>query len=93
ELSAFADFDNRQLIAVGNPNLLVYLRADLQNPRNRVLVVANFNDQPQFLPLEVLRPSGFYREDALKELCSGMRVETENEAITVPALSCCWLAD
>jgi len=93
ELSAFADFDNRQLIAVGNPNLLVYLRADLQNPRNRVLVVANFNDQPQFLPLEVLRPSGFYREDALKELCSGMRVETENEAITVPAFSCCWLAD
>ncbi len=93
ELSAFSDFDNRQQVFVENPNLLVYVRSDPVSPRNRVLVVANFNPEMQSLPLEVLRPYGFFQHTAMRELCSGTRVEIEEDAITVPALACCWLTD
>lgn len=93
ELTAFADFDNRQQVFVENPNLLVFVRSDQVSPRNRVLVVANFNPEMQSLPLEVLRPYGFFPHTAMRELCSGMRVETAEEALIVPALSCCWLTD
>ena len=50
ETMAFADFDNRQLLTVDNPNLLVFSRTDPQNIRNRVLVVGNFNVEAQTLP-------------------------------------------
>jgi len=93
ELSAFADFDNRQLIAVENPNLLVYIRSDPQNPRNRVLVIANFNIEAQVLTLDTLQPYGFFLQNAMRELCGGRTIAIENDAIAVPALSCCWLAD
>jgi amylosucrase len=93
ELSAFADFDNRQQVPVENPNLLVFVRSDPAAPRNRVLVVANFNIEAQPLPLEVLRPYGFFGHSPMRELCSGMRVEAVEDAITIPALRCCWLSD
>jgi len=93
ELSAFADFDNRQLIAVENPNLLVFIRSDPQNPRNRVLVIANFNVEAQALTLDALQPYGFFLQNAMRELCSGRAIAVGNGAVSVPALSCCWLAD
>ncbi|MFA5371554.1 MAG: amylosucrase [Sideroxydans sp.] len=93
ELPALADLDIRQLIAVENSNLLVFLRTDSQNLRNRVLVVANLNNQPQPLPMEALRPCGCFWPESMKELCSGVRVELENDVFMVPPLSCCWLAD
>jgi len=93
ELAAFADFDNRQQVLVENPNLLVFVRSDPTSPRNRVLVLANFNNEAQSLALEVLRPYGFFAHGPMRELCSGMRVEPVEDAIVIPALSCCWLAD
>jgi amylosucrase len=93
ELSAFADFDNRQLVSVDNPNLLVFLRTDLHNARSRVLVVSNFNTAPQRLSLGALRPYGLFQQEAMRELCSGERMTVENDTVTIPALSCCWLVD
>ena len=93
ETTAFADFDNRQLLAVDNTNLLVFSRTDPQNNRNRVLVVGNFNDAAQTLPVDALRPHGFFQTDGMKDLCTGARVEVENDGILVPALSCFWLTD
>lgn len=93
ELSAFADFDNRQLVGVDNPSLLVFLRTDMHNARNRVLVVSNFNTEEQVLALGALRPYGLFQQDAMRELCSGERIKIDNDAVTIPALSCCWLVD
>lgn len=93
ELSAFADFDNRQLLSVDNPNLLVFLRTDLHNPRNRVLVVSNFNTDAQRLQLAALLPYGLFQQEAMREICSGERLTVENHAVMVPPLSCCWLVD
>jgi len=93
ELNAFADFDNRQLLSVDNPNLLVFLRTDLRNARNRVLVVSNFNPSTQRLPLDALRPYGLFQQEAMHELCSGERITVEDDAVMVPPLVCCWLVD
>ncbi|GAB1234432.1 amylosucrase [Ferrigenium sp. UT5] len=93
ELPAFADFDNRQQVLVDNPNLLVFVRSDPVSPRNRVLVVANFNNQPQSMALEVLQPYGFFQRGPMRELCSGMTVDPEEGSLNIPALMCCWLTD
>ncbi|MBK6998827.1 MAG: alpha-amylase [Rhodoferax sp.] len=93
ELNAFADFDNRQLLAVDNPHLLVFLRTDMHNVRDRVLVVSNFNTDAQRLPLGTLRPYGLFQKNAMRELCSGACYTVENEAVMIPALACCWLID
>lgn len=93
ELTAFSDFDNRQQVFVENPNLLVFVRSDPASPRNRVLVVANFNNAEQSLSLEALQPYGFFLHGPMRELCSGMRSEPEQGALRIPALSCYWLAD
>lgn len=93
ETTAFADFDNRQLLAVDNPNLLVFSRSEPQQGRNRVLVVVNFNGEAQALPVDVLRLQGFIQPDAMKDLCTGVRIEVENDVLMLPALSCQWLTD
>jgi amylosucrase len=93
EITAFADFDNRQLLRQDNPNLLVFTRADPRNSRNRVLVVGNFNDAAQSLPLSTLRAQGFFLLDGMKDLCSGERIEAENDALVLAPLSCNWLSD
>jgi amylosucrase len=93
EITAFADFDNRQLLAVDNPNLLVFSRTDPHNNRNRVLVAVNFNDTAQPLSIGALRSQGFFQQDGMKDICSGERIPVENESIVLLPLSCHWLID
>jgi amylosucrase len=93
ETTAFADFDNRQLLAVDNPNLLVFSRIEPQNSDNRILVIANFNVEPQTLPVGELRPHGFFQHEGMKDMCSGTLVPAEHDAIVIPPLTNYWLAD
>ena len=93
ETTAFADLDNRQLQDVDTPNLLVFSRVDPSNSRNRVLVVANFNVEAQTLPSDALRSNGFLQPEAMKDLCTGERIEVSNDMIVLPPLSCLWLTD
>ncbi len=93
EITAFADFDNRQLLAVDNLNLLLFSRTDPRNNRNRVLVMGNFSVAEQELPVGALRAQGFFQREGMKDLCSGERILVENNAIVLPPLSCNWLTD
>lgn len=93
ETTAFADMDNRQLLDVDTPNLLVFSRVDPSNSRNRVLVVANFNVEAQTLPSDALISNGFLQPEAMKDLCTGERIEVSNDMIVLPPLSCLWLTD
>jgi len=94
ETTAFADFDNRQLLEMDNPNVLVFSRTDPQNSRNRVLVIANFNNEAQALRVgTLLKAHGFFQRETMKDICSGSRIPVENDAIIIPPLSCYWLAD
>lgn len=93
ETTAFADFDNRQFLAVDNPYLLVFSRSEPQNNRNRVLVVGNFNVEAQELPTSALRTHGFFQLDTMKDLCTGARIEVENDVVVIPPLTFFWLTD
>lgn len=93
EMTAFADFDNRQLFAVDNPNLLVFSRTDPQNTHNRVLVACNFNIETQTLQIDPLRPHGLFQQDDMKDICSGARVTIENDTLMIQPLSCYWLTN
>jgi len=93
ETPAFADFDNRQLLAVDNPKLLVFTRTDPQNSRNRVLVVANFSVEAQALQIASLRSLGLFQQDVMRNICTGAQVTLENDTLTIPALCFYWLTD
>lgn len=93
EITAFADFDNRQLLMTDNPNLLVYSRTDQTNSRNRILVVCNFNNEPQTLQTAGLMTHGFFQQNSMKDFCTGMRIEVGSGAISIPALCFYWLSD
>lgn len=93
EVAAFADFDNREVVSVDNQNLLVFYRTDPQNIRNRVLVISNFNVEAQTLSTASLATFGFFEHGSMTNLCTGERIEAENEQVMIPALSFYWLTD
>jgi len=93
QIAAFADFDNRQLLALDNPNLLAFSRSDPLNNRARVLVIGNFNHQAQSLPIEALQPHGFFLHGGMKDLCSGDNIDAVNDTLLLPPLACMWLTD
>lgn len=92
EIIAFADYDNRQLISVSNPHLMVFCRADPHNPRNRVLVVANFNNEAQPLSVSELSVEPLIPAEGLIDLCTGQRILPEQDTLLIPALSFYWLS-
>ncbi|MBE1424394.1 amylosucrase [Desulfomicrobium macestii] len=93
EIPAFADFDNRHLLLIENPNLLVFYRTDPENCRSRVLVINNFNVEAQPLPVDALTPHGFFTHESMTDLCTGERVPVEDGQLLIPALSFYWLKD
>lgn len=93
ETTAFADLDNRQLIEHDNQNLILFMRMDPANSRNKVLVIANFNGAPQTLSFDVLKSAGFVKPEGIKNICTGSRVDISDTVLTIPAQTCLWLAD
>lgn len=93
ETMAFADFDDRKLLSVENTKLLVFSRTAINNPHNSVLVVANFDINPQRLHAGVLKSHGFFQRGSMLDTCSGERTVVENDEIILPPLSCYWLTE
>ena len=91
ELSAFADHNNRELLEVENPHLFVFARFDHLNTHSRVLVVANFDHQPQMLNVEALRKKGYFAHRLVKDLHTGDTIELADMQLTVPARGFFWL--
>jgi amylosucrase len=58
QTSAFADFNNRELLPVANDHVLCFQRADLQQGANSVLVLVNFDSSPQQVELNDLCRTG-----------------------------------
>ena len=91
EISAFADFNNRQILPLENDHLLAFLRTSHLRPSELVLVVANFNDQPRFFDLDRLVPSVFSSHDGLVDLHSGRRPSQSGSRIVLQAYQFYWL--
>lgn len=91
EIAAFADFNNRELLDVGNPHLLVYARFDHQHASSRVLVVGNFDATPQHLDLELLRHMGFFKINGVRDISTGESPPVFNDQLAIPAYGFYWL--
>ncbi|MDK9709437.1 MAG: alpha-amylase family glycosyl hydrolase [Desulforhopalus sp.] len=93
ETAAFADFDNRQLLAVDNPHLFIFVRTDPFHSRSKVLVVGNFSDQPQPLRLEALGAAGLFQQGPMRDLYTNERIAIVDDVLVIQPLSFFWLTD
>jgi len=93
EIPAFADFNGRELLEVENPHLLAYAHFDYQHASSRVLVIGNFDSNPQHLELEQLRRMGFLQLDSVRNLYTGERPLIFNDQLVIPAYGFYWLGE
>ncbi|MBU0654400.1 MAG: alpha-amylase [Gammaproteobacteria bacterium] len=93
EVTAFADFNNRELLDVGNPHLFVFARFEHLQPSRRVLVVANFDNSPQHLNLEDIGRKAYFRNASVRDLYSGERPAMFKEELVIPPYRFYWLTD
>lgn len=90
-MCAFADFNNRELIAVNNEHLFVFTRNSLAGAREYVLVVTNFNDQPQHLDLGDLGNRHHFSMGRLQDVISGETPVESGESLVIPPYAHYWL--
>ncbi|MEE9396312.1 MAG: alpha-amylase family glycosyl hydrolase [Methylococcales bacterium] len=92
-IPAFADYNNRELIDTENPHLFVFLRNNPFQFNDKVLVVGNFSDSPQFFPLSNLGNRGFFEIGQLQDLYSGESISTFEDKLVIPPYCFYWLTD
>ena len=90
---AFADFNNRDLLEIGNPHLFVFLRNNPMLPSDNVLVVANFDGAPQSLNLSDLSNRGDFAFAQLQDLYSGESPSLFKDELVIPPYRFYWLSD
>ena len=93
EIAAFADFNNRELIHVDNPHLFVFSRYDLTHTSAGVLVVCNFDANPQHLDLGPLSKSFRLDYTRVKDLYSGDSPAIFKDQLVIPPYHFYWLSD
>ena len=91
EIDVFADFNNRELIDVQNPNLFVFGRYHLNKSGPQVLVAANFSNKPQYLNLDDL---GTWAStgDQLVDLHSGEQPQVFKNSLVLSPFNFYWLS-
>ena len=92
-IPAFADFNNRELVAVDNEHLFVFFRSHPERSKETVLVVANFDANPQYLDLSNLGNRGLFHYGQLQDLASGESPAMFKDQLVVPAYRFYWLTD
>jgi len=93
EISAFADFNNRELINIDNPHLFVFSRYDLTHATTGVLVVGNFDSKPQFLDMEPLAKVFRLDYTRAKDLYSGETPAIFKDQLVIPPFHFYWLSE
>jgi amylosucrase len=89
---AFADFNNRDLLATGNPHLFVFMRSDPFGTGERVLVVANFDESPQSLDLGDVGKHVNLGHGPMRDLYTGEAPSLLNDQLVIPPFRFYWLA-
>jgi amylosucrase len=91
EVPAFADFNNRELIHVDNPHLFVFSRFNLTRTGGDVLVVVNFDAEPQRLDVDHPQVFSTLSHGQVRDLISGDRPEIFDGQLVIPAYHYYWL--
>jgi amylosucrase len=92
-IPAFADFNNRELLQVENEHLLVFLRSHWERMSEVVLVVANFDPNPQYLDINELGQRGQFHLSHLQDLAGGETPAQFKDQLVIPPFSFYWLTD
>ncbi len=93
EISAFADFNNRELVPVDNEHLLCYYRYDPHRPSEKVFVVANFDAAPQSLDLSVMGGWSLNLTNRIYDLHTGRKPSGFDGQIVLPGYHFYWLSE
>ena len=93
EISAFADFNNRELLHSDNEHLLCYLRFNPMRSSEKIFVVANFDDHPQHLDLENYCRYGINPRAKYVDLYSGMKPSQHEGSIALQGGQFYWLSE
>ncbi len=92
-IPAFADFNNRELIATANPHLFAFWRTHPLHANAAILVVANFDASPRHLNLKELGNRGMFQYAQVTDLVSGEQPALFKEQLVIPAYRFYWLTD
>ena len=90
---AFADFNNRELLSVQNPHLFVFLRSHPERAGETVLVVGNFDVNPQYMALSDLGNRGAFAYGQLTDLYTGQSPAQFKDRLVIPPRRFYWLTD
>jgi len=93
EIPAFADFNNRELIHVENPHLFVFSRFNLTRTAGGVLVVVNFDANPQYLDLNNPNIKAVLSHGYISDLVSGDTPAMFKDQLVIPPYHFYWLTD
>jgi len=93
EITAFADFNNRELIYVDNPHLFVFSRFNLTRITGGVLVVVNFDAHPQYLDLNNPNIKSVLSHGHIQDLISGDTPTLFKDQLVIPPYHFYWLTD
>lgn len=92
EIAAFADLNNRELIALENPHLFAFYRDVQTGMHAKVVVIANFDTDAQAVSLQPFRQRGLFKAPVLTELSTGQSISTADEQLVIPKLTAYWLS-
>ncbi len=90
-IPAFADFNNRELLEVTNSHLFVFQRIHPEQPTNSILVVANFDANPQYLDMHDLGGHIRPQYSQVRDLYSGESPAMFKKQLVVPPYRFYWL--
>ena len=93
EILAFADFNNRELIHVDNPHLFVFSRFNLTRTLGGVLVVVNFDANPQYLDMAHPHIKSALSYGHITDLISGDTPAMFKDQLVIPPYHFYWLTD
>lgn len=93
ETEEFADFNNRELMTVSNEHLFVFKRYHLTAQSSGVVVIANFDQEPQSVNLQELYQRQASPQRVLIDLYSGQSPDIFDNTLTIPGYGFFWLAE
>ncbi|UOA10054.1 alpha-amylase family glycosyl hydrolase [Methylobacter sp. S3L5C] len=93
ETSAFADFNNRELLDISNEHLICFVRFNPLRPADRVMVIANFDAKPQYLDLESLNGKGINFYNHVVDLYTGSSPTQHDRQIILQPYQFYWLTE
>jgi amylosucrase len=93
EISAFGDFNNRELINLSNFHLLAFMRIDPQE-KNNIMIIGNFDANYQYLNLQEIQHNLFRFKDnnQIIDLYSGESPIMFKDQLVLPPFRFYWLS-